>query len=73
MNEKILKMRRENTKRWKTNNPDKVREQRARYRERNKDRIREQNHKQYLRRKALREEGQRVREKGVEEGERKDV
>ena len=66
MDEKILKMRRENTKRWKANNPDKVREQRARYRERNKDRIREQNHKQYLRRKALREQGQRVREKGGE-------
>ena len=44
-----------------------------RWRQENREKVSEYNHRQYLRRKALREEGQRVREKGVEEGEQKDV
>ena len=44
-----------------------------RWRQENRAKVSEYNHRQYLRRKALQEEGQRVREKGVDEGERKDV
>lgn len=60
-------------KSWREKNPEKNRQINQRWRDNNREHISKYNHEYYLRRKALREDGQRVREKGVDESERKDV
>lgn len=51
-------------KSWREKNPEKTRQINQRWRDNNREHISKYNHEYYLRRKALREQGQRVREKG---------